>query len=222
MRPRRRRARNRPNLLATLGLAAFAAAPALGQGPAAPPLIPPPPVPTHVHFHQRGGPLSRAAQHVSYTVHDQLIGDPALFDVPPLGYALYQTMYAQKAKADLHVFTLYRSDFVAGTDLLSPNGAWRLSFLASRLPGWTGPIVVEWTPDDPPLAEARRAAVAASLRTANLPVDGRVVIGPSPYIGLLGADAANNYDTLIIRDLGAPRAYSLTPSSTATFGGGGR
>ncbi|HEU5118819.1 MAG TPA: hypothetical protein VFT74_19660, partial [Isosphaeraceae bacterium] len=126
-------------------------------------------------------------------------------------------------KADLHTFTLYRSDFLSGTTTLSPAGAQRLSFLASRLPRWGGPVVVEWTPDQPGLDAARRDAVATLLTGANLPVTPtRLVVGPSPYPGLLGVDSANNYDTLITRDLAAPRAYSLTPTSTADFGGGAR
>src|SRR4051794_16584992 len=104
-------------LVATAGLAA------LGQVPGGPASAVPPPRPRVI---PPGGPVRRAANHAGYVVHDQLVGDPRLFDVPPLGYDLYRTMAAQTAKAQVHVFTLYNSDFLAGTDQLSPGGAWRL------------------------------------------------------------------------------------------------
>ncbi len=170
-----------------------------------------------------GGPLRRAVRHTKWTIHDQLVGYPAYFNVPPLGTSLYNNMTTMTRKGDMHTFVLYRSDFLSGTTTLSPGGARRLSFMASRLPGWGGPVVVEWTPDQPGLDVARREAVASILMGANLPVTGeRLVVGPSPYPGLLGADAANNYDVLITRDLAAPRTYSLSPASTASFGGGAR
>lgn len=197
----------------------FAGPPALAQLPGPSPLVTPMGPTGHVHRQAKRGPI----HHVGFVVHDQFIGDPNLFKIPPLGYSLYRTMGAQTAKANVHTFMLYRSDFIAGTNQLTPTGARRLSYLASRLPHWHGPIVVEWTPQQPGLAEARRMAVLASLATANLPpMGGRTVIGPSPYPGLLGVDAANNYDTLIGRDLAAPRNYSLSPTSTAGFGGGAR
>jgi hypothetical protein len=200
------------------GLVALAA-----YGQVSPP-PPPPPLPAggHVHVHQPGA-VHRAAHHVGFVLKDQLIGYPELFDVPPAGYSVYNVMTAQTAKGDLHTFMLYRSDFVAGTNELSPGGARRLSNLASRLPSWRGPVVVEWTPEAPGLAESRRDSVTALLTAANLPAGGgRVVVGPSPYSGLLGTNAASNYDMLIFRDIQAQRVYSVSPTTTATFGGGTR
>jgi len=49
----------------------------------------------------------------------------------------------------------------------------------------------------------------------------RVVIGPSPYPGTLGTDAANYYNVMITRDLAAPSGLLLTPNSAGTFGGAG-
>ncbi len=175
------------------------------------------------HVHCSGGPVRRAINHTAFVLHDSLIGYPDQFVVPPLGASLYATMSAQKAKADMHTFTLYDSDFIAGTNELAPSGAYRLSFLASRLPAWSGPVVVEWTPDAPDLARARRETIVAALQGAQLPVNAdRVVIGPSPYRGMMGVEAANNYDIYVLRSLMAPRTYSVSPTSTASFGGGSR
>ena len=84
--------------------------------------------------------------------------------------------------------------------------------MASRLRGWLGPVLIEWSPDQPGLAEARRTAVLAILQGGGLPViPERVVIGPSPYPGMLGTDAANNYNILITRDQGAPTGVLVDP-----------
>src|SRR5205807_4048542 len=109
----------------------------------------------------------------------------------------------------------------AGSDRLSPNGASRFNIMTARLGAWPGAIAVEWSPDQPGLAESRRAAVLALLRMGGHPViPERVVIAPSPYPGMLGTDAANNYGAMSGRYGQAPAAYSLPPSSSgATFSG---
>jgi hypothetical protein len=148
-----------------------------------------------------------------------------MFYEPPPGYFARNTFGMMKVKADPHRFTLYRTDFLPGTTRLSPAGATRFNLMASRLPGWLGPLVIEWSPDEPGMAEARRAAVLATLASAGQGViPERVIIGPSPYPGTLGTDAANYYNVMITRDLAAPSAVPLTPSSAATAGfsiGGG-
>lgn len=160
---------------------------------------------------------------VGYCIRDNLIGYPEYFQEPRLGASLYENMGRQKAKGDLHIYTLYRSDFMAGSSELSPAGARRLSFLASRLNRWGGPVVVEWTPEQPGLAHARRATIVAALQGGMLPIDaGRVLVGPSAFRGIMGPDAGNNHDALIFRDMTAPRSFSVSPTSTAEFGGGAR
>lgn len=172
---------------------------------------------------QTGGPLHRAYRHVCFTLKDKLIGYPEQFVEPPLGFFVYESIGQMKARAENHQFTLYRSDFIDGTTSLSPMGAQRLSLMAARLPCWLGPVVVEWTPDRPGLADARRNALVATLQGAGLPiVPERVVVGPSIYPGMLGTDASNNYANLILRDQQAPATYSLTPTSTESFGQGAR
>jgi hypothetical protein len=215
---------------ATALAAGLAAAPAWGHDPVptAPTIVTPPPspaplAPPRLPAPPRGGPIRRAFQHAGFTLHDKLIGYPEQFNEPPLGAALYGTLGAMKAKADVHDFVLYQSDFVPGSIGLSPAGSERINRMATRLPNWVGPITVEWTPDRPGLAESRKAAIVALLQGAGLPVvPERVLVGPSPYPGQLGADAANNYDNLIFRDSRAARNFSVSPTTTATFGGGVR
>lgn len=175
--------------------------------------------PTPAHPHR----AFRRAHGLRERLRGFFIGRPEEFAEPPLGASLYATLGVMKSKADAHDFILYGSDFATGSQALSPAGMERVRLLATRLPGWLGPVMVEATPAQPALAEQRRASVLALLQGSGLPiVPERVVVGFSPYPGLLGADAANNYDNLILRDARAGRVYSLTPTSTTPFGAGAR
>jgi hypothetical protein len=200
--------------------AGLVSAPALAQMPEPPPAdamgVP-------VQTAPAVGPIRGFFRHVGYTLHDKFIGYPEQFIEPPLGFYLSETLALQKSRVTQHQFMLYRSDFMEGDTTLSPVGAQRLSLLAARMNCWAGPITVEWTPDRPGLADARRTALLAMLQKANLPVvPERIVIGPSPYPGTLGADANNNFQNMIFRDQQAAITYSLTPTSTANFGSGAR
>jgi hypothetical protein len=186
------------------------------------------PVPCEGRACRPGGPLRRAIRHVGFTLHDKLIGYPEYFPEPPLGSTLYETLGVMKARADGHEFFLYRSDFMSDSTTLAPGGAQRLTAMTNRLPGWLGPIVLEWTPDRPGLAEARREAVLATLQQAGIDVGpDRVRVGPSPYNGLNGQEAEQDYRIYLERAARAPSEYSVSPTvnnTTQAFGsapGGG-
>lgn len=174
------------------------------------------------HVVREEGPVRRAVAHTWHALQNNFVGYPPEFIEPPPGFYLYESLGVMRSKANPHRFTLYRSDFLDGTSRLSPLGASRFNVMAARLRSWPGPVVVEWSPDQPGLAESRRAAVLALLQGSGAPViPERVVIGPSPYPGLLGTDAANNYSNMINRFQSAPAAYSLPPSTTGgSFSGG--
>ncbi len=160
----------------------------------------------------RGGPIRRFLRHTGHVLQDNLIGYPEEFIVPPFGATVTEPFHLMKAKAAPHQFTLYHTDFLDGTDRFSPNGAARFNLMAARLPGWLGPLIIEWSPDRPGLAESRRAAVLATLERANLPViPERLLIAPSPYPGAIGINAANNYGVMIQRNLAAPDSFALPP-----------
>jgi hypothetical protein len=168
---------------------------------------------------QRRGPIHRLFHHSAHTLQDKMVGYPQAFIEPPLGYYLNEQLAVQVAKADPHRFTFYRSDFLPGTTAFSPAGASRFNVMRTRLPGWLGPITVEWVPDQPALAQARRAAVLASLNEAGLPTGSeRVVIAPSPYPGARGVEAVEtNANSLIRYQLAAP-ALALPPTESASLG----
>ena len=70
----------------------------------------------------------------------------------------------------------------------------------SRISAAPDPVIVEWTPDEPGLAQARRRAVLATFQRAgrSMPAE-RVVIGPSPYPGAMGLEAGNNFGNVVTR-----------------------
>jgi hypothetical protein len=167
----------------------------------------------------RRGPIHRLFHHSAHTVQDKMIGYPEAFVEPPLGYYINEQFTIQVAKADPHRFMLYRSDFLPGTSQFSPIGASRFNIMFTRLPSAVGPVAVEWTPEQPALAEARRQAVLATLAQAGQPlVANRVVIAPSPYPGAMGVEATNNYMNTTNRNMQAPLGFALPPAESASQG----
>ena len=167
----------------------------------------------------RRGRMHRAFHHVAHTAEDKFIGYPETFIEPPLGYYLNEQFAVQVAKADTHRFTLYRSDFLPGTSLFSPIGASRFNIMSARMPGWLGPITVEWTPEQPALAEARRATIVKTLIDAGQPaLADRVLIAPSMYPGAIGIEAANNYLNAITRAQMSAQGFILPPAESASLG----
>jgi len=168
------------------------------------------------------GPVRHVARHAGRALQDGLIGYPDEFYEPPVGAYINAAFNTMRAKANPHRFMLYRTDFLAGSNQFSPVGAARFNLMASRLGAWTGPVVIEWSPDEAGVAEARRAAVVSTFEKAGIPVSpDRVVIAPTPYPGGLGTDSGNYHNVMISRDIGAPGGYTLTPTSASGFGAGG-
>jgi hypothetical protein len=158
------------------------------------------------------GPLRRAASHVSRTFHTYVVGDPALFHEPPLGASINEITGLQACRADQHSFTLYRTDFVSGSDQLTPTGIDRFSRMVRRLDGWLGPILIEAVPDQPGLAERRRDAIVAIAQECGTPVGpDRLVVGRSSFHGIPGDAAGLNYPITIQRAARANGSYPLPP-----------
>jgi hypothetical protein len=167
----------------------------------------------------RRGRVHRMFHHVAHTTQDKFVGYPENFVEPPLGHYVNEQFAVQVAKANTHRFTLYRSDFLPGTSQFSPSGASRFNIMATRIPGWMGPIMIEWTPDAPALAEQRRVALLETMQKAGMPIVAeRVVIGPSPYPGAMGVEAVNHNGNTIVRNGAAASAFALPPAETAATG----
>jgi hypothetical protein len=89
-----------------------------------------------------------------------------------------------------------------------------------RMPGWLGPITVEWTPDAPELAYSRRQTVMDTLKRAGQPLLAEhVVIAPSPYPGAMGVEAINHLNNTLMRSqMSAVSTFGLPPNNTADTG----
>ena len=227
MQTKARRTLRQSCAIAVIGLLA-AAGRALAQAPDGASVAPAPAmaVPTQAPAEaaqaspcERGGPIHRLFHHSAHTLQDKCVGYPDTFREPLLGYYLTEQLTLQVGKADWHRFTLYRTDFLPGTNVLSPNGASRFNIMLRRACAWPGPVTIEWTPDQPAVAEARRQAVLAMLHQAGQPyVPERVVIGPSPYPGGYGIEPVNFYNNMTIRSQLASPAFALTPIESAASG----
>jgi hypothetical protein len=91
--------------------------------------------------------------------------------------------------------------------------------MATRIPGWLGPITIEWTPDQPELAQSRRQAIVEVLRQQGKPIlADRVVIAPSPYPGAMGVEAAHNFGNTIVRSEMSAPAFALPPTESSAQG----
>jgi hypothetical protein len=164
----------------------------------------------------RRGRLHRMFHHTAHTLEDKFTGYPENFVEPPLGHYITEQFAVEVAKADTHRFTLYRSDFLPGTSLFSPIGASRFNIMATRIPGWLGPVTVEWTPEQPQLAQSRRQAILDTLSKAGRPIVAeRVVIAPSPYPGEMGVEAINSYSNTLLRNQASASNFGLPPAETA-------
>ena len=185
--------------------------------PAAAQVPVPPTGPGHAHNH-RPGPIHRAAQHVKQSLQAKMIGYPEYFVEPPLGTTVNQPLDIMKAKANVHDQLLYRTDFRQGTANLSPSGAARLTRMVRKLPTCLGPLVVEWTPEQPLLAEQRRLAIVDLLNQSGVPISpDQIVVGASPFNGILGDDAAVTYPIMINRDAEAGATYPRRRSRSASL-----
>ncbi len=193
--------------------------PAPAQTPAEPPVQAVTEPPGQDPVCNRRGRLHRLFHHSAHTLQDKMIGYPQNFAEPPLGHYINDQFAVQVAKADPHRFTLYRSDFLPGTSLFSPVGASRYNIMATRMPGWVGPITIEWTPEQPEVAQSRRQAIADILRKTGQPIlADRVVVGPSPYPGAMGVEAANNFTNTITRSQMSAPVFPLPPIESAAMG----
>jgi hypothetical protein len=117
-------------------------------------------------------------------------GYPEEYAPRPLGAALYDQNRAMVANGAAAKLVLFDFDFEPGKAYLRPRGRDQLARMTAQLAASPYPLIIERTLDDPPLADARRAAVLAELAAGPLPISpDRVLIGmPRPY-GMSGNDA---------------------------------
>ncbi len=155
---------------------------------------------------------------------DNLWGYASEFEAPPLGASVYQNFRTMVANGEAARMVLYRYDFIEGTELLNLRGRDQLAKIAAMSPNNSFPIIVERTPENPALAEARRQGILGvlGLNGVAVPPD-RVLVSAPIAVGMRGVEAG----LLHTRQLDNTRiqATPLQPPVAGTsglgFSGGG-
>jgi hypothetical protein len=112
------------------------------------------------------------------------------FLAPPLGHFVYEHGKTMVANGDAARMVLYAYDFEEGCDRLNVRGHDQLVKICAMMPQNFYPLVIERTPCQPGLAEARRLAVLNQLAQGPFPVPPeRVVVGLPVATGLAGREA---------------------------------
>jgi hypothetical protein len=97
-------------------------------------------------------------------------GYPEFFEEMPWGSSVRAHQCAQIASGLENRLVLYQYDFHEGSVTLNRTGQLRLRDLAAAYPHWSHHrLVIESTPDNPPLAIARRNHVMALLHDHDVP-----------------------------------------------------
>jgi hypothetical protein len=171
-------------------------------------------------------PLSQWAR-CKRALQECFLGFREEFLSPPLGHYLYEHGKTMVANGDAARMVLYQYDFEEGCDRLNLRGHDQLVRISAMLPQNFFPIVVERTPCQPGLAEARRLMVLNELAHGAFPVPPeRVVIGPALATGVSGREAEIIYLNLLGQTAGdglpfLPRTQSSSVLGSTTGTGSG-
>jgi len=123
-------------------------------------------------------------------LEEHFLGYAEEFNEWPLGEALYAHARTQAANGLAARMVFHHYDFVDGTSQLNLRGCDKLAAVATTLPTTFFPVVVERTPTEPGLDQARRLTLLTQLAQGTFPVpDERVVIGPRIANGMTGVEA---------------------------------
>lgn len=146
-----------------------------------------------------------------------------LFREKPLGACLRAHVNTQITNGMASRMVLYRYDFHDGilheASKLNQHGRKRLGEMVRMLQWSVYPVVVEHTPAEPELAEARRSHVLTSLEKLGFPVPADwVIVGESEAAGLSGEEAVVVHRKMISSRSGQQR-QGATAATTSPPGG---
>ena len=155
------------------------------------------------------------------------LGFESEFVPEPLGASVYATYRNHVANGMAARMVLYHYDFVDGSPVLNTHGQDHVAKIAAMTANNNFPIIVERTPCNPALAEARRLAVLNQLGRggATIPSE-RVVVGAPIANGLHGAEAEIIYQNLLSQTherglvTGAASGFVGAATSPSSAGGG--
>jgi hypothetical protein len=161
---------------------------------------------------------TRCAAHLQ----DCFIGYPSEFQAPPLGYYVYYYGRTQVANGDASRMVLYHYDFEPGSDRLNLRGKRQLAKIIDLLPKTFSAVVIETTPEQPLLDEARRTVIVNGVLAAGFPLPPERVVAGFPLAMATSGREAEIIYTNFLRN--APQAgpfQGLSGSQAATPGGPG-
>lgn len=142
-----------------------------------------------------------------------------LFEEIPLGARLRAHQQAQVCSGYAARLWLYRYDFCDDRASLNEAGHKRLTELAGAFPEWSHHVlVIETTPGNPQLDEARRANVAKLLEAAGTPAT--VVVGV-PTISAPFGDETREWNKLFLKQVRSGGAQTGGSSGGTGMGMGG-
>ncbi|HMF11150.1 MAG TPA: hypothetical protein VKE94_02560 [Gemmataceae bacterium] len=149
------------------------------------------------------GPAPDSARPVSWWKRYKIglwpcLGFESEFEPAPFGASVYATYRSHVANGEAARMVLHHYDFVGDTATLNTKGQDQVAKIAAMLAHNAFPVIVERTPCNPAIAEARRLAVLKQFGQGGIPIPPeRVVIGPSIGNGLRGGEAEIIYQNLL-------------------------
>jgi hypothetical protein len=182
------------------------------------------------------GPAAAMAQPSSWWQRCKLrfwacLGFESEFEPQPLGASVQATYRTHVANGVAARMVLYHYDFVENTAALNIRGQDHIAEIAAMLPHYGFAVIIERTPSQPELAEARRLAVLTQLGRAGIAIPAeRVVIGPPIANGLRGGEAEIIHQNFLNQTrerglvTGAASGFvgaATSPSGTGAGTGGG-
>jgi hypothetical protein len=248
----RTRQMTRVTRLAASTLLAAAVGPALAQDAAKPPVdvadglanrqesLPPPravaaptaPYPGHADGSWAAGKAACPARRPPWWRRWKLglwscFGYESEFEPIPLGALVDATYRNHVANGEAARMVLYHYDFVGSTAALNTHGQDHLAKIAGMLAHNGFPVIIERTPTNPALAEARRLTILNFLGGEGiaLPPE-RVMVGAAIANGLRGGEAEIIYLNLLSQTrerglvTGAGSGFAGAATTPPTTGGG--
>jgi hypothetical protein len=156
------------------------------------------------------------------------MGFESEFESVPLGASVRATYSNHVANGIAARMVLYHYDFVDNTAALNTRGQDQVAKIAAVLAQNGFPVIIERTPSNPTLAEARRLAVLNQLGRSGIPIPpDRIVIGAPIANGLRGGEAEIIYQNLLTQTrerglvTGAASGFVGAATSPPSAGGGG-
>jgi hypothetical protein len=146
------------------------------------------------------------------------LGFEAEFEPAPFGASVYATYRNHVANGDAARMVLHHYDFVGDTAALNVKGQDQVAKIAAMLAHNGFPVIVERTPANPALADARRLTVLGQIGRAGLTIPAeRVVVGAAIANDLRGLEAEIIYQNL----LSQTRERGLVTGTTSGGGAAG-